>query len=123
MIAKCKAIAHGSNALEYVFREGKLGRILALHNLCGETPKEIHEEMRLINNYNSRCKNKFLRIEIGIAPKDEPLMTFKTLNRLALLFAKQMSGWPSRTKTPTIYTSISSPIGSALAGRSTTPLL
>ena len=90
MIAKCKAIAHGGNALEYVFREGKLGRILALHNLCGETPKEIHEEMRLINNYNSRCKNKFLRIEIGIAPKDESQMTFKTLNRLALLFAKQM---------------------------------
>ena len=90
MIAKCKAISHGSNALEYVFREGKLGRILALHNLRGETPKEIHEEMRLINDYNSRCKNKFLRIEIGIAPKDEPQMTFKTLNRLALLFAKQM---------------------------------
>ena len=90
MIAKCKAIAHGGNALEYVFREGKLGRILALHNLCGEMPKEIHEEMKLINDYNSRCKNKFLRIEIGIAPKDEPRMTFKTLNRLALLFVKQM---------------------------------
>ena len=90
MIAKCKAIAHGSNALEYIFREGKLGRLLALHNLCGETPKEIHEEMRLINGYNSRCKNKFLRIEIGIAPQDEPRMTFKTLNHLALLFAKQM---------------------------------
>ena len=90
MIAKCKAIAHGGNALEYLFREGKLGRLLALRNLCGETPKEIHEEMKLISNYNSRCKNKFLRIEIGIAPKDEPQMTFKTLNRLALLFAKQM---------------------------------
>ena len=90
MIAKCKAIAHGDNALEYIFREGKLGRILALHNLCGETPKEIHEEMKLIGDYNSRCKNKFLRIEIGIAPKDEPQMTFKTLNRLALIFAKQM---------------------------------
>ena len=90
MIAKCKAIAHGGNALEYIFREGKLGQILALHNLCSETPKEIHEEMKLINDYNSRCKNKFLRIEIGIAPKDEPQMTFKTLNRLALLFAKQM---------------------------------
>ena len=90
MIAKCKAIAHGGNALEYIFREGKLGRLLALHNLCGETPKEIHEEMKLINDYNSRCKNKFLRIEIGIAPQDEPQMTFKTLNRFALLFAKQM---------------------------------
>ena len=53
-------------------------------------PKEIHEEMKLINDYNSRCKNKFLRIEIGIAPQDEPRMTFKILNRLALLFAKQM---------------------------------
>ena len=90
MIAKCKAIAHGGNALEYIFHVGKLGQLLALHNLCGETPKEIHEEMKLIGDYNSRCKNKFLRIEIGIAPKDEPLMTFKTLNRLALLFAKQM---------------------------------
>ena len=125
MIAKCKAIAHGGNALEYVFREGKLGRILALHNLCGETPKEIHEEMRLINNYNSRCKNKFLRIEIGIAPKDEPQMTFKTLNHLALLFAKQMGlddhQWVAATKTPTTCTSTSSPIGSASAGRFTTP--
>ena len=90
MIAKCKTIAHGGNALEYIFREGKLGRLLALHNLCGETPKEIHEEMKLIGDYNSRCKNKFLRIEIGIAPQDEPQMTFKALNRLALFFAKQM---------------------------------
>ena len=46
--------------------------------------------MKLISDYNSRCKNEFLRIEIGIAPQDEPQMTFKTLNRLALLFAKQM---------------------------------
>ena len=53
-------------------------------------PKEIHEELKLISDYNSRCKNKFLRIEIGIAPQDEPQMTFKALNRLALLFAKQM---------------------------------
>ena len=90
MIAKCKAIAHGGNALEYIFHEGKFGWLLALHNLCGETPKEIHEEMKLISDYNSRCKNKFLRIEIGIAPQDEPRMTFKILNRLALLFAKQM---------------------------------
>ena len=90
MIAKCKAIAHGGNALEYIFREGKLGRLLALHNLCSETPKEIHKEMKLISDYNSRCKNKFLRIEIGIAPQDEPRMTFKALNRLALFFAKQM---------------------------------
>lgn len=46
MIGKCKAIAHGSNALEYIFREGKLGKTLLFHNLCGTTPKEIYEEMK-----------------------------------------------------------------------------
>ena len=34
MIGKCKAIAHGSTALDYIFREGKLGSRLAFHNLC-----------------------------------------------------------------------------------------
>lgn len=29
MIGKCKAIAHGSTALDYIFREGKLGSRLA----------------------------------------------------------------------------------------------
>ena len=71
MIGKCKAIAHGSTALDYIFREGKLGKTLLFHNLCGTTPKEIYEEMKMVNDYNTRCRNKFLRIEIGIAPKDE----------------------------------------------------
>ena len=28
MIGKCKAITHGSTALDYIFREGNLGNIL-----------------------------------------------------------------------------------------------
>lgn len=63
MIGKCRAIAHGSNALEYIFREGKLGKTLLFHNLCRTTPKEIYEEMKIVNDYNTRCRNKFLRIE------------------------------------------------------------
>ena len=34
-----RAIAHGSNALEYIFREGKLGKTLLFHNLCGNNTK------------------------------------------------------------------------------------
>ena len=71
MIGKCKAIAHGSTALDYIFREGKLGYRLAFHNLCSREPKSIYEEMKVVSDYNSRCRNKFLRIEIGIAPQDE----------------------------------------------------
>ena len=90
MIGKCRAIAHGSNALEYIFREGTLGKTLLFHNLCGTTPKEIYEEMKMVNNYNTRCRNKFLRIEIGIAPQDEKRLSLASVRNLASNFAIRM---------------------------------
>lgn len=90
MIGKCKAIAHGSAALDYIFREGKLGYRLAFHNLCSREPKTIYEEMKVVSNYNSRCLNKFLRIEIGIAPQDEKRLPVSELMGIAHLFAKRM---------------------------------
>ena len=90
MIGKCKAIAHGSTALDYIFREGKLGNRLAFHNLCSREPKTIYEEMKVVSDYNSRCRNKFLRIEIGIAPQDERKLPVSELMRIAHLFAKRI---------------------------------
>ena len=90
MIVKCKAIAHGSTALNYIFREGKLGSRLAFHNLCSREPKDIYEEMKMVSDYSTRCRNKFLRIEIGIAPQDEKELPVSELMRIAHLFAKQM---------------------------------
>ena len=90
MIGKCKAIAHVSTALDYIFREGKLGYRLAFHNLCNREPKTIYEEMKVVSDYNSRCRNKFLRIEIGIAPQDEKKLPVSELMRIAHLFAKRM---------------------------------
>ena len=90
MIGKCKAIAHGSTALDYIFREGKLGNRLAFHNLCCRESKAIYEEMKLVSDYNTRCRNKFLRIEIGIAPQDEKKLSVSELAQIAHLFAKKM---------------------------------
>ena len=90
MIGKCKAIAHGSTALDYIFREGKLGSRLAFHNLCSREPKTIYEEMKMVSDYNTRCRNKFLRIEIGIAPQDEKRLPVSALMGIAHLFAKRM---------------------------------
>ena len=90
MIGKCKAIAHGSTALDYIFREGKLGCRLAFHNLCSREPKAIHEEMKVVSDYNTRCRNKFLRIEIGIAPQDEKKLPVSELMKISHLFAKRM---------------------------------
>ena len=90
MIGKCKAIAHGSTALDYIFREGKLGSRLAFHNLCSREPKDIYEKMKMVSDYSTRCRNRFLRIEIGIAPQDEKELPVSELMRIAHLFAKQM---------------------------------
>ena len=90
MIGKCKAIAHGSTALDYVFREGKFGYRLAFHNLCSREAKTIYEEMKVVSDHNSRCRNKFLRIEIGIAPQDEKKLPVSELMWIAHLFAKRM---------------------------------
>ena len=90
MIGKCKAIAHGCTALDYIFREGKLGSRLAFHNLCSREPKTIYEEMKVVSDYNSRCRNKFLRIEIGIAPQDEKKLPVSELMQIAHLFAKRI---------------------------------
>ena len=90
MIGKCKAIAHGSTALDYIFREGKLGSRLAFHNLCSREPKTIYEEMKVVSDYNSRCRNKFLRIEIGIAPQDEKRLPVSELMGITHLFAKRI---------------------------------
>ena len=44
----------------------------------------------MVSDYNSRCRNKFLRIEIGIAPQDKKKLPVSELMRIAHLFAKQM---------------------------------
>ena len=90
MRGKCKAISHGSTALDYILRECKLGSRLAFHNLCSREPKTIYEEMKVVSDYNTRCKNKFLRIEIGIAPQDEKRLPVSELMGIAHLFAKRM---------------------------------
>ncbi len=46
--------------------------------------------MKVISDYNSRCKNKFLRIEIGIAPQDEKKLPVSEYMWIAHLFAKRM---------------------------------
>ena len=90
MIAKCKAIAHGKTALEYIFRKTKLKNKLLIQNLCGDTAERIYNEMSLVNRFNSRCRNKFLRMEIGIAPKDEAGMDWKRLQGIACEFIQAM---------------------------------
>lgn len=44
----------------------------------------------MVSDYNSRCRNKFLRIEIGIAPQDEKRLSLASVRNLASNFAIRM---------------------------------
>ena len=74
MIAKCKAIAHGSNAQECIFREGKLGQILSLQyqliisDFAGFTPSFTPQNTKLSifylasHKYGFNCKKEWWAI-------------------------------------------------------------
>lgn len=46
--------------------------------------------MKMVSDYNTRCRNKFLRIEIGIAPQDEKRLGLASVRNLASNFAIRM---------------------------------
>ena len=52
--------------------------------------QRLYEEMKMVSDYNTRCRNKFLRIEIGIAPQDEKKLPVSELMSIVHLFAKRM---------------------------------
>jgi hypothetical protein len=90
MIAKAKAISHGWQAINYVLREGKLGTMLASNLIESISPEEILKEFEMMQRYNTRCRNKFLRFEIGIAPQDEAKLKRADLQIICRQFAKSM---------------------------------
>jgi hypothetical protein len=90
MIAKAKAISHGRQAINYVLRDGKLGTMLASNLIESLTPDEILKEFEMMQRYNTRCRNKFLRFEIGIAPQDEAKLKRADLQIICREFAKSM---------------------------------
>lgn len=89
MTAKGKAVSHGRTVIEYVLREKKLGSFIEKNLLTSESADGILEEMKWTQQHNSRCKNKFLRFEIGIAPNDKDKLTKLKLQAIVMSFAKK----------------------------------
>jgi hypothetical protein len=90
MIGKGKAIAHGGNAIEYALREGKLDKIVGRNMIECDTPADILREFEMVNQHNYRCKNKYMRYEIGISPKDIDKLKYGDMIKIARIFANKM---------------------------------
>lgn len=91
MIAKAKAIAHGREAIEYALRESKRASLVASNLVQNESPKAIYKEFLALLEWNIRCKNKFIRIEIGIAPGDEKKLGEEDLGDICREFSRRFS--------------------------------
>ena len=89
MVGKAKAISHGARTIEYAMRESKKGYLVMSHLVQSETPDAIYKEFLQAQKYNTRCKNKFIRIEIGIAPDDEKKLGHKDLVNICSEFSKR----------------------------------
>ena len=90
MIGKGKAIAHGGNAINYVMREGKIDKIVGRNMIESDNPADILREFEMVNQYNCRCKNKFMRYEIGIALQDIDKLKPEDMSEIAQTFAYKM---------------------------------
>lgn len=90
MIGKGKAIAHGSNAIHYAMRDGKMDMIVGRNMIEGDTPADILREFEMVNQHNYRCKNKYLRFEIGIAPQDAAKLSRADVQKIAYKFGEKM---------------------------------
>jgi hypothetical protein len=90
MIGKGKAIAHGGNAIDYALREGKLDTIVGRNMIESDSPADILREFEMINQHNYRCKNKYMRYEIGISPQDIDKLKPGDMNKIARTFASKM---------------------------------
>ncbi|MDL2265580.1 relaxase/mobilization nuclease domain-containing protein [Parabacteroides sp. OttesenSCG-928-G07] len=90
MIGKGKAIAHGGNAIDYALREGKLDKIVGRNMIESDVPADILREFEMVNQHNYRCKNKYMRYEIGISPKDIDKLKPGDMMKIARIFANKM---------------------------------
>ena len=90
MIGKGKAIAHGGNAINYAMREGKMDKIVGRNIIESHNPADILPEFEMVNQHSYRCKNKFMRYEIGIAPQDIEKLKPGDMSKIARTFAHKM---------------------------------
>jgi hypothetical protein len=90
MIGMGKSISHTSASMTYGLREEKKPEIIHSQYLAGETPKEITEEFKIIQQQNELCKKNTLSFVLSPTIKDGKKMENKELREITERFLKQM---------------------------------
>ena len=81
MIGKAKSCIGGFSIFNYVI-DDKKGLELMRNNLCGETPLEIFQEMKIIQDQNQRATNKLISMVFSPHINDGENLSTKDLKNL-----------------------------------------
>lgn len=89
MIGMAKACSGGGSLLNYIMNDEK-GYELFRNNLCGLNPKEIIEEISIIQDLNHRAKNKTLSLVLSPSIEDGNNLSDTELKEISIEFLKEL---------------------------------
>ena len=89
MIGKAKSCIGGFSLFNYVFDDEK-GMELLRNNLCGETPVELFQEMKILQNLNQKATNKLISLVLSPHVNDGKNLSKKDLENITSEFLKEL---------------------------------
>ena len=89
MIGKAKSCVGGFSLFNYVVDDEK-GIELLRNNLCGETPIELFQEMKILQNLNQNATNKLISMVLSPHVADGEKLSKKQLQNLTKEFLKEL---------------------------------
>lgn len=90
MIALAKSCSGGGSLLNYIMSDKK-GYELFRSNLCGVNPKEIMEEIKIIQDFNQRATNKTLSLVLSPSIEDGNKLSDSDLKEMIIEFLKELN--------------------------------
>lgn len=89
MIGMAKSCIGGFSLFNYVIDDQKGIEILR-NNLCGETPIELFQEMKILQNLNQNATNKLISMVLSPHVADGEKLSKKQLQNLTKEFLKEL---------------------------------
>ena len=89
MIGKAKSCIGGFSLFNYVVDDEKGIEILR-NNLCGETPIELFQEMKILQNLNQKATNKLISMVLSPHVNDGKNLSNKQLENITKEFLKEL---------------------------------
>ena len=90
MIGKGKSISHTRASMQYGWNQEKDAEVVYSKHMAGETPKEITEEFKIIQEQNTRCTNNTLSFVLSPTIEEGKKLSAKSLGEITEKFLKEM---------------------------------